>query len=1790
MDIDRLLRSEIARILTCEVRDIDVSRSLGELGFDSVDYVEFAAFIRKQFDVPLKPETLFEHNSISETMASIASLLNGAVPLSPQTAEVQERIGPQRIVEYDARDVAIIGASARLPGATNLNVLWDMIASGVSALTEFPAERSVADSDAAPPSFLRGGFINDADAFDAAFFGISRREAIAMDPQQRITLEAAWHAFEDAGCSAERLSGSDTAVFVGVSSFDYYELLTTTGAARTTHIGTGVSHAIIANRVSQFFNLKGASEAVDSACASSLVAIMRGVNAIRRGENGLALVGGVNLLASRTPFQIFADAGMLSKDGVCRPFDDAAAGYVRGEGAAFVVLKQAQAALRDGDRILAIIKGGAVQHGGRMQSLTAPNPEAQANVIVAAMEDAGVDPASIGYVEAHGTGTSLGDPIEALGLNKAFARMHEKFGRKSVAPHFFIGSIKAQIGHLEAAAGVAGVLKAVCALTQRTIPGSPYLTKLNRHIVLDESVFRIAQNTVPWDGVQTDIKFGAGRRRAGVSSFGFGGVNAHIVLEEAPPLPARTPAHAGPRLFLFSAKSGEALRRLCERYAALLQGQKFADSAAEQTFLDDVAYTLRRGRSALDFRLAVPAASVTALASVLRLVARDGMDAKGVQLGQISAHAREALASADPALGSVQQRALAECGDLAALAMVWVAGFPVEWEMVFPRDGARLTALPHYPFARERFWAYSAAASQESAAGMAVPAAVFYRTHWSLAPLAACEASPLAGAMLVFVAGPHGQGVADAVQRAMPHNPAQVMFVPATGEAAESTDSAVSGPFGAVLDLTPLDEAAYLGIHIPAKLALLRRLIGPSLKRGEAIKIVHATRGLQDIAVAGVAPTTLAGAQDAGLYEHFSAEYKRCLSKTIDFSGGAGDAETLSRQLIAELMQSDGHHGLAYSGERRYTRSMERMERPLPASSNNEFGSAMITGGSGDIGLCLARDLVERGCRSLLLTGRSTLSPDKQAIIDALEARGARIAFYRGELTDAASLRAQVDDFRNSHGPITHVFHCAGAADKATPAFYQKTSASIARVMEPKVAALLVLHEVFLQEPPRHFLLFSSLSSVAAKSAAGVLDYAAANRFLDLFAHYQHGQGRDYYRAIQWTRWENLGLAKNALAASSGAGCPLPAAQCLDAMHAVLAAAVALPPSLCVIAEGDTLLAAPGLVAAPQAAKAHLPEANPAGSAMQLESLRHALQAIFAKELETPAAKLDDKASFETLGIDSIVLMGLITAIENWLGIVVDPQELIDRNSIAAVADYLWGKLSAESIATIALAPVLHQLADQPSAQPSAAAGNGGPGARQVAVIGIACRFPGAGDKDTYWRNLKAGIDSVGPVPASRWSNMDLYAPRHESGRSISRWGGFIDDIEWVNPKLFGMSADEAADIDPLVRLFTECSLEAAADTVRGVDGIKGQRVGVFVGARTGGYAERIERPGKHSVTGIGQNFIAAHVTHLLDLHGPSLVLDSACSSSLAAIHLACQSLFCGDSDMALAGGVEVLLDEKPYLFLSAAHALSPDGRCRPFDANANGFVPGEGVGCVLLKPLERALADGDPIYAVIEGSAMNNDGHTLGITTPGSAGQVDVIERALRSAGVAPRAISYVEAHGTGTLIGDPIELQSLARAFQTDPPKQCGVGSVKSNLGHLMSAAGVASFIKVALALHHKALPPTLNCHEVNPRFDFERTPFYPVRTLQEWDSDGTSLRAGVSAFGFGKTNVHMVLGERPAAAHKPQERAAPSPPDANVGKVRAWHAANLPKAVAVAARKTSLLGIEVDYFEELETESEA
>jgi acyl transferase domain-containing protein/acyl carrier protein len=599
---------------------------------------------------------------------------------------------------------------------------------------------------------------------------------------------------------------------------------------------------------------------------------------------------------------------------------------------------------------------------------------------------------------------------------------------------------------------------------------------------------------------------------------------------------------------------------------------------------------------------------------------------------------------------------------------------------------------------------------------------------------------------------------------------------------------------------------------------------------------------------------------------------------------------------------------------------------------------------------------------------------------------------------------------------------------------------------------------------------------------------------------------------------------------------------------------------------------------APQPVVAAVAAVSAAPTAPALDAgrfLQDWLRDLVGGELKIAPADLDIQAGFEDLGVESIMLAELTQKISDWLKVDLDPSLILEFASIEALSVHLLeaygaavsAKLPAGSAAQAA--PTATATAAPPVAAPPPAArttakrglnsrfktravhtglSESSPSRQPIAIIGMGCHFPQAQTVDAYWRNLNGGVDCITEIPPLRWNKDDFYVEQYRKGRSISKWGGFIDQVEYFDPKYFGISEEEATHMDPLVRQFLEVSAETMAHAGYGRKDLWNRKVGVYVGSRMANYGERIVDRMKTSVVGVAQNFIAAHVSHFFNFKGPNMVVDTACSSSLVSLHLACRGILSGECEIAMAGGVDILLDEIPYVELSEGKALSPTGKCYTFDKRANGFVPGEGAGAVLLKPLDKAIADGDRIYAVFEGSAVNNDGHTMGITTPNLDAQVEVIREALADARLNARDISLIESHGTATMIGDPIELKGLKRAFGQDTQDHgfCALSSVKTNMGHLLSAAGIASVIKVALAIHHRRIPASLHCETPNPRFDFSSSPFYVQTQSVDWNP-GRLLHAGMSGFGFGGTNAHVILGEPdPAlmANYRPTRAPLPAP----------------------------------------------
>ncbi len=429
-----------------------------------------------------------------------------------------------------------------------------------------------------------------------------------------------------------------------------------------------------------------------------------------------------------------------------------------------------------------------------------------------------------------------------------------------------------------------------------------------------------------------------------------------------------------------------------------------------------------------------------------------------------------------------------------------------------------------------------------------------------------------------------------------------------------------------------------------------------------------------------------------------------------------------------------------------------------------------------------------------------------------------------------------------------------------------------------------------------------------------------------------------------------------------------------------------------------------------------------------------------------------------------------------------------------------------------------------------------------LAIIGIGCHFPGgATSPQAFWELLCSGIDATREVPANRWDMRKFYDPDpRKSGKMNTYRGGYLDCIDQFDAHFFGISPREAMWLDPQQRLLLQVTWEALEDGGQVAERLKGSDTGVFIGGFTLDYQlmqnfgvfSRYELQA-HSATGMMMTMLANRISYIFGFHGPSMAVDTACSGSLVAVHLACQSIWNGECALALAGGANVMIAPTMTIAESKGGFLSPDGRCKAFDAAANGYARGEGAGVVLIKPFARAQADGDPIYAVIRGTAVTQDGHTNGITVPNGSAQEAVMHLAYQRAGILPRQIQYVEAHGTGTPVGDPIEARAIGTVLSSGRPstEQCIISSVKTNIGHLEAAAGVAGLIKTALVLKHRQIPPHLHFHHPNPDIPFEELQLRVPTDLEDWPAtDGPAL-AGINSFGFGGTNAHVVLQEAPA-----------------------------------------------------------
>ncbi|MDM5187018.1 SDR family NAD(P)-dependent oxidoreductase [Bacillus sp. DX4.1] len=723
----------VADILKINQQDIYLDEEMSEFGFDSLSLTDLSNKINERFNIEIIPAIFFEYSRldsvvdylIEEYSEQIVQCYTGervqtesVLPEKPEDPPVQsselliggtistkelhreETIKTKEEKQMEILEpVAIIGMSGIMPQSEDLDVFWKHLVKEKDLISEIPNDRwdwkelygdPVSGSN--KTNIKWGGFMGDIDKFDSLFFGISPKEAELMDPQQRILMENVWKTIEDAGYKASELSGTRTGIFIGVSSSDYGDLQTQSEIQAQT--STGMSHCILTNRISYLLNLHGPSEPIDTACSSSLVAIHRAIEQIQNGECELAIAGGINVIASPTLYLSFNKAGMLCEDGRCKTFDKDANGYVRGEGVGTLLLKPLSRAEADGDHIYGVIKGSAVNHGGRANSLTAPNPNAQADLIIRAWRKAKVDPSTASYIETHGTGTALGDPIEINGLKKAFNQLYKEWGKSvSEEKKCGIGSVKTNIGHIEAAAGIAGICKVLLAMKNNVLPASIHYKELNPYIKLEDSPFYIVNKTTPWKQIR-DEHSRIIPRRAGISSFGFGGVNAHIVIEEyqKPSNKQEVVTHES-QIIILSAKNEECLKEYARNIVTSIQ---------ENYSLEDIAYTLQIGRESMEERLAVIVDNKEELKERLTKYCEGNKEIPHFYHGTVTVQQAKRMGKEGEGREYIEARIREK--DYMELSQLWIVGAEIDWGLLHSEGSPKRISLATYPFERVCHW------------------------------------------------------------------------------------------------------------------------------------------------------------------------------------------------------------------------------------------------------------------------------------------------------------------------------------------------------------------------------------------------------------------------------------------------------------------------------------------------------------------------------------------------------------------------------------------------------------------------------------------------------------------------------------------------------------------------------------------------------------------------------------------------------------------------------------------------------------------------------------------------------------------------------------------------------------------------------------------------------------------------------------------------------------------------------------------------------------------------------
>ncbi|MBF0396790.1 MAG: SDR family NAD(P)-dependent oxidoreductase [Desulfobacterales bacterium] len=1076
------LKAQVAKIIGSNISgSIDINRGLFDMGFDSLMALELRNKLQTDLGFTISSTMFSKYPSIKEIADYIiseplSSLFNNISTIKSKADKLESNINSD-----EADFIAIIGIGCRFPGnVDNPDSFWRLLKNGVDVVSEIPSDRwSINDyydpsPDANGKMYTKyGSFIDNIDLFDPDFFNISPREAERMDPQQRLLLEVTWEALEHAGQAPSSLKQSNTGVFIGICTDDYSNIGNNLSNIDA-YSSLGNTRSIAVGRISYLLGLRGPNIQLDTACSSSLAAVHLACQSLKTGESKMAIAGGVNLIIS--PLSTISRCKMkaLSPDGRCKTFDASANGYGQGEGCGIVVLKRLSDAISDNDNILAVIRGTAIGHVGPSSGLTVPSEKAESEVILQALNNARVNPCDVTYVEAHGTGTVLGDPIEISALNEVFGNTHTQ------SNPLIVGSVKTNFGHLEAAAGVACLIKTVLSLQNGEIPPHLHFNNPNPHIPWDKIPIVIPTKLMEW---QSNSKL----KIAGVSAFGISGVNVHVVLSESTLEKNNKSRKERPNnLLMLSAKSEKGLFDLASRYEAFLRDNP-------DLSIGDLCYTANRCRSHFNHRLCVIASNCIDMAEKIKSIIK----------GEKNEDTFKGLCSDDTDLfvDALQ--------DIKILASSYISGAVIDWHNFYKDLPVKKITLPTYPWQKQRYWIEPLTTNT-----------LLYELEWQAVPLIINnEKKANIGTWLIFA---DKSGVAKAISKILQERGDEtILFYPENNlikEVIKDQKHSLKGVIHLFAIDTPssdLEHAQKIGLE--SVLNLTQVLGQEKVALTSGLWIV--TRGsVPHGEVAGITQSTL-----WGLGKGIALEHPELWGGMIDLSLVA-NVQNEAAQIISEIENTNGDDQIAYRNNQRYVARLVRFNKPLVQKNNIVFdGTYLLVGGTGNIGIKIASWLIEHNAKYIVLTARHNPSENIENQLDLLREKGAKIIFFQADASNLNEMSKVFDSIKNSNMPkIRGIIHAAGVASRSL--LKEMDAQTLYSVFRPKVYGAWVLHQLSKNIELDFFVCFSSIASILG--AKYYAHYSAANQFLDALCYYRHSIGLPAL-SINWGPWQGQSMASS---------------------------------------------------------------------------------------------------------------------------------------------------------------------------------------------------------------------------------------------------------------------------------------------------------------------------------------------------------------------------------------------------------------------------------------------------------------------------------------------------------------------------------------------------------------------------------------------------------------------------------------------------------------------------------------